>query len=398
MVRGQKYTTPRFLQGLDSAMRPRKQSAMSLQNEQFENNLFFNMLFFLRAHVVILQEAHLLVPAKEFIEQKNWTVCFNDWENLAVMARLAPGGYVKIITGHNQELGHCEQRDVTWAIYEICFGETRPRQDFKDADFEFDHYGPEDKRVPLTRANMHTIRVCNYHVDTHRAVDAHLLTGEQTALMLYECFVYEVDIISGDANSLAYRMSGYKRQPMANYYYSTMQHWIRRFSEARVKADPGIKAPIPRTFYSSTSQVLKNCEDYFDKLWEEYSTVEKEEYQGSKLGDTCLSTIVEWGHSMSEEEYENSTVSTKEFICNFSENFAMIDTEVMCSRPTDEDSHGPMFISLRPASFSSGDRKQYRMGPTLHEANLRRKERQKQNKRKGRPPTSDQATSSFAAA
>ena len=398
MVRGQKYTTPRFLQGLDGAMKPRKQSAMSLQNEQFENNLFFNMLFFLRAHVVILQEAHLLVPAKEFIEQKNWTVCFNDWENLAVMARLAPGGYVKIIAGHDQELGHCEQRDVTWAIYEICFGETRPRQDFKDADFEFDDYGPEDKRVPLTRANMHTIRVCNYHVDTHRAVDAHLLTGEQTALMLYECFVYEVDIISGDANSLAYRMSGYKRQPMANYYYSTMQHWIRRFSEARVKADPGIKAPIPRTFYSSTSQVLKNCEDYFDKLWEEYSTVEKEEYQGSRLGDTCLSTIVEWGHSMSVEEYENSTVSTKEFICNFSENFAMIDTEVMCSRPTDEDSHGPMFISLRPASLSSGDRRQYRMGATLQEANVRRKERQKQNRKKGRPPTSDQATSSFAAA
>ena len=398
MVRGQKYTTPRFLQGLDGAMKPRKQSAMSLQNEQFENNLFFNMLFFLRAHVVILQEAHLLVPAKEFIEQKNWTVCFNDWENLAVMARLAPGGYVKIIAGHDQELGHCEQRDVTWAIYEICFGETRPRQDFKDADFEFDDYGPEDKRVPLTRANMHTIRVCNYHVDTHRAVDAHLLTGEQTALMLYECFVYEVDIISGDANSLAYRMSGYKRQPMANYYYSTMQHWIRRFSEARVQADPGIKAPIPRTFYSSTSQVLKKCEDYFDKLWEEYSTVEKEEYQGSRLGDTCLSTIVEWGHSMSEEEYENSTVSTKEFICNFSENFAMIDTEVMCSRPTDEDSHGPMFISLRPASLSSGDRRQYRTAATLQEANVRRKERQKQNRKKGRPPTSDQATSSFAAA
>ena len=398
MVRGQKYTTPRFLQGLDGAMKPRKQSAMSLQNEQFENNLFFNMLFFLRAHVVILQEAHLLVPAKEFIEQKNWTVCFNDWENLAVMARLAPGGYVKIIAGHDQDLGHCEQRDVTWAIYEICFGETRPRQDFKDADFEFDDYGPEDKRVPLTRANMHTIRVCNYHVDTHRAVDAHLLTGEQTALMLYECFVYEVDIISGDANSLAYRMSGYKRQPMANYYYSTMQHWIRRFSEARVKADPGIKAPIPRTFYSSTSQVLKKCEDYFDKLWEEYSTVEKEEYQGSRLGDTCLSTIVEWGHSMSVEEYENSTVSTKEFICNFSENFAMIDTEVMCSRPTDEDSHGPMFISLRPASLSSGDRRQYRMGATLQEANVRRKERQKQNRKKGRPPTSDQAASSSAAA
>ena len=100
---------------------------------------------------------------------------------------------------------------------------------------------------------------------------------------------------------------------------------------------------------------------------------------------------------MSGEEYSNSTVSTKEFVCNFSENFAMIDTEVMCSRPSDDDSHGPMFISLRPASLSSGDRKLYRLGET-REANLRRKERQKENKRKGRPPTSDQAASSTAAA
>ena len=177
-----------------------------------------------------------------------------------------------------------------------------------------------------------------------------------------------------------------------------MDHWIRRFSEAHVAADPGIKAPIPRTFYSSSSHVLKQCEVYFEKLWEEYSTEEKEIYQGSKLGDTCLSTIVEWGHSMSEEEYTNSTVRTKEFVCNFSENFAMIDTEVMCSRPSDDDSHGPMFISLRPASLSSGDRKLYRLGETLREANLRREERQKENKRKGRPPTSDQAAPSTAAA
>ena len=171
------------------------------------------------------------------------------------------------------------------------------------------------------------------------------------------------------------------------------------FQKLVSQADPGIKAPIPRTFYSSTSQVLKKCEDYFDKLWEEYSTVEKEEYQGSRLGDTCLSTIVEWGHSMSEEEYENSTVSTKEFICNFSENFAMIDTEVMCSRPTDEDSHGPMFISLRPASLSSGDRRQYRMQQQRFKKRTCGGRRDKrQNRKKGRPPTSDQATSSFAAA
>ena len=32
--------------------------------------------------------------------------------------------------------------------------------------------------------------------------------------------------------------------------------------------------------------------------------LKKKIYQGSRLGDTCLSTIVEWGHSMSDEEYD----------------------------------------------------------------------------------------------
>ena len=70
MVRGQKYTTPKFLQGLDRAMKPRKQSAMSLQYEQFENNLFFNMLFFLRAHVVILRKLSSLFLPRNLLSKR----------------------------------------------------------------------------------------------------------------------------------------------------------------------------------------------------------------------------------------------------------------------------------------------------------------------------------------
>ena len=46
MVRGQKYTTPKFLQGLDRAMKPRKQSDMSLQYEQFEKPFLQHALLF----------------------------------------------------------------------------------------------------------------------------------------------------------------------------------------------------------------------------------------------------------------------------------------------------------------------------------------------------------------
>ena len=107
------------------------------------------------------------------------------------MACLAFGGYIKVIARHDQSLGHCEQRDVTSTIIEICFGKTRTRQEFKETDFDFADYGPSDSRVDLERCRMKKIcSSCNSHVDTHRAVKAHAVTGEQVALMLYECFVH----------------------------------------------------------------------------------------------------------------------------------------------------------------------------------------------------------------
>ena len=81
---------------------------------------------FLRAYKVVLHEAWRLQEAVKFLEEDNWSACFKDWKNLAVMVRLAPGGSVKVIAG-DQKLGTCAQRD-----------------EFKD--------GPEGARVPLERS------------------------------------------------------------------------------------------------------------------------------------------------------------------------------------------------------------------------------------------------------
>ena len=57
----------------------------------------------------------------KFLEEENRFLCFNDWKNLAVMVRLAPGGSVKVIAGHD---------GVTWASFETKFGQTRARDAF----------------------------------------------------------------------------------------------------------------------------------------------------------------------------------------------------------------------------------------------------------------------------
>ena len=133
-------------------------------------------------------------------------------------------------------------------------------------------------------------------VDTD-AVKAHAITAEQTALM-FECFMHEVDIITGDANSCAHRMATSKGQSMYNYHYSTMQHWTRLFSEARLKADANAKPVVPKTWYAVSSLGLKNCEHFIGRTWESMDKGERARF--SKLGDCCetiIPNIPEWGHT-----------------------------------------------------------------------------------------------------
>ena len=152
---------------------------MVLDKEE-NDNLFFNMLLYLPARVVCLQ----LQEAVEFLQEDNRSVCFHDWKNLAVLVRLAPDGYVKVIAGHDQSSGTCPRRDVTWAFFEIRFGKTRPRSELKDRQYELEDYGPEEDRVPLERCRSKRLRTCNFDVDTHRTIQGHALTGEQVAVML----------------------------------------------------------------------------------------------------------------------------------------------------------------------------------------------------------------------
>lgn len=62
MVRDAKYKIPRYLLGLDELMKPtpRCRNQRPFRFDEQENNLLFNMLLFLRAHVVCLQEAWML--------------------------------------------------------------------------------------------------------------------------------------------------------------------------------------------------------------------------------------------------------------------------------------------------------------------------------------------------
>ena len=63
---------------------------------------------------------------------------------------------------------------------------------------------------------MKTNRNCNFHAGAHTGQCRLMRLLEK---MLYECFMGEVDIIAGDANSCAYRVTNSKGQSTYNSFF-----------------------------------------------------------------------------------------------------------------------------------------------------------------------------------
>ena len=135
-------------------------------------------------------EAASIFEHKERIEEGGYTVFFNDDQDLMVAARIGRNGYVKQIASYKTDPNDARARFVSWAIFEIMRGTTLNRST-----------GEEEN---LTRGRMSMHRVCVYHVGQEHIGRAASLCGEIIATMCWEGIYYQVDVIAGDGNKVAY--------------------------------------------------------------------------------------------------------------------------------------------------------------------------------------------------
>ena len=91
-------------------------------------------------------EAGSLYPHRALLEEAQFTVCFNDYQDLMIAAHIGKDGYVRQITGYNTGESNARARYVSWAIFEIVWDTTVHRET-----------GQEE---PLARARMKMSRVC----------------------------------------------------------------------------------------------------------------------------------------------------------------------------------------------------------------------------------------------
>ena len=243
-----------------------------------------------KSHLILLNEASELLDSEvAYLVQEGWLVHQNNAKDLAIMIRCNfVGSYINQIAGSNMERAAHKHLPISYMLCEVCFGKCPSQEEIeeKNGSRNLKDYDHTNMSEDLTRAGMNVMRVCVFHMKSHIASRQPGFCHEAYGIMLADCFAFQADIMSGDANMSAYRYAG-TRQQSSSLKHSCWQDMVRYFVWGHNEAmgqDPNCSV-LPRFVSSNPLSSLRWWEDTF-----EYETCR------------AVNRILEWAHTFSDEK------------------------------------------------------------------------------------------------
>ena len=224
------------------------------------------------------------------------------------------------------------------------------------------------------------MRVCVFHLSSHVASGQVSLPHEALASMFIDCLFYQVDFIGGDPNMALYRYSGTKQGSMdiqGGMYQSIITYFLEGW-----KQSPRIMPfCIPRAQHCSANSLLLH-KQYEDALggrpYKDCPMVDWNTFPGL---DPMVATVLEWGHSFTDDQWTDFPEDTKEFKLSVSEWLLNSTSANYLLNDRDYDSHVPLLLTVNLTVYTAGRARQMNRNPdTLQEKAERRRQRQKETK------------------
>ena len=268
---------------------------------------------------------------------------------------------------------------LSYMLCEVCFGKCPSQEEIEEQNGsrnlkDYDHTNMSED---LTRAGMNVMRVCVFHMKSHIASRQPGLCHEAYGIMLADCFAFQADIMSGDANMSAYRYGG-SRQQSSSIKHSCWQDMVRYFVKGHNEAmgqDPNCRV-VPRFVSSNSLTSLRWWEDTFGR---EYDRCRAVNWDTVPDLDCLVSCILEWAHTFTDDKWSVARPGL-EYRIQISEWLLHSSKDDYLFSPTDKDAHAPLLIHITPQHFSASDLRATQRTQTKVDRNARRKERQKINK------------------
>ena len=384
-----KYTA--LVLNLGSFARNRKRSTPSVFSEIIDHDdsgesvgLLLKSIAHAKAHLFLLCEAGDLNERElEFLHSRGWETQRNPNGELLVGCRTNGQGSSMTMLAGSTLVGVAHNHlPLTYMIVDINQGKTLPHGSQGSGTMR-DQIPKTSLTAPLTRAGMNSIRVCVFHLSSQVASGQVSLPHEALASMFIDCLFYQVDFIGGDPNMALYRYSGTKQGSM-DIQGGMYQSIISYFLEGWKQSPRVMPFCIPRAQHCSANSLLL-LKQYEDALGgRPYKDCPKVDWNTFPGLDPMVATVLEWGHSLTDDQWTEFPEDAKEFKLNVSEWLLNSTSANYLLNDRDYDSHVPLLLTVNSTVFTAGRARQMNRNPdTLQEKAERRKQRQKENKARG---------------
>lgn len=376
---------------LGSFARNRKRSTPSVFSDIIDHDdsgesvgLLLKSIAQAKAHLFLLCEAGDLNERElKYLHSRGWQTRRNPNGELLVGCRTNGQGSSMTMLAGSTLVGVAHSHlPLTYMIVDINQGKTLPHGS-QGSNVMRDQIPKESLTAPLNRAGMNSIRVCVFHLSSHVASGQVSLPHEALASMFIDCLFYQVDLIGGDPNMALYRFSGTKQGSM-DIQGGMYQSIISYFLEGWKQSPRVMPFCIPRAQHCSANSLLL-LKQYEDALGgRPYKDCPKVDWNTFPGLDPMVATVLEWGHSLTDDEWTTFPDGTTEFKLNVSEWLLNSTSANYLLNDRDYDSHTPLLLTVNSTVFTAGRARQMNRNPeTLQEKAERRKQRQKENKARG---------------
>ena len=341
-----------------------------------------------KSHIACVLEANNVdIEEAAYLVRHGWYMQSNRAHDIMIMTRTNYAQhYVEHLAGSTCEHEVHQFLPLSYWVVEIRYGNCPTTAAIRKTGSNLqDRFSVNYMEDTLLRCGMPVFRICAFHMSSKVASKKPALMHEAIGIMLADCFHYQVDYITGDANMASYRTGGSK-QGSSSIRDSCFQEMVRYYLKAYNAAQHGDPYCVPKAKFCTSNPLtlLRWMEDKFGIPWKDVGPVDWQNVPGLDCITAC---ILEWSHTVPMEKWEQGNDPSDEYKVRISEWLLHSNRDVYLLPDSDNDSHTPLLVHLTPTWMSNRERRELRNQEVLKAAHDSRRERQRAKKRGDPAPT-----------
>ena len=284
----------------------------------------------------VLEASNVDIEEVAYLVRHGWYMQSNMGRGIMIMARTNQAyESIEHLAGPMCEPEVHQYLPLSYWVVEIRYGKCPSAAAIRKTGSNLqDCFSRNHMEDDIERCGMPVFRVCVFHMSAKVASKKPALMHEAMGVMLADCFHFQVDYITGDANMAGYRTGGSK-QGSSSIRDSCFQEMVRYYLKAYTAAQNGDPYCCPRAKFTTSNPLtlLRWMEDKFGIPWKDVGAVDWENVPGL---DCMVACILEWSHSIPNWRYGSKprTLSTSTRFVSPNGCFAATEMSICFRRPT----------------------------------------------------------------